>query len=876
MRYRREGRPAWAAPILTETGLKATIEGLQADTTYQVQVRAVNDEGEGPWSDTGTGSTGPASNVPPTITPPGSKSYLQGETITPFAIEVTDAEDTPSVTVTGLPSGLGYSSGTVSGTVAADAPARDYTVTITADDGMNAAVTLTFIVTVRENAPPAITNPGSKSYLQGETITPFDIEVTDAEDSPSVTVTGLPSGLGYSSDTVGGTVAANAAVRDYTVTITAVDGVNAAVTVTFTVTVMENTPPSIANPGGKSYLQGEAIMPFAIEVTDAEDSPSVSVTGLPSGLGYSSGTVSGTVVANAPARDYTVTITADDGVNTAVTLTFTVTVRKNTPSAITNPGSKSYLQGETITPFAIEVTDAEDTPSVTVTGLPDGLSYSSGTVSGTLAADATVRDYAVTITADDGVNAAVTLTFTVTVRENVPLKPEDPKNRGGGGGPNDPPSQPEDQNTPRQPSDPENPDDGSNSNEQPGQPEDQNTPRQPSDPENPDDGSNSNEQPGQPEDHNTPQKTPSPENRDDGSNSNEQPGQPEDQNTPRQPSDPENPDDGSNSNEPPGQPEDQNTPRQPSDPENRDDGSNSNEPPGQPEDQNTPRQPSDPENPDDGSNSNEQPGQPEDQSTPRQPSDPENPDDGGNSNEQPGQPEDQSTPRKPSDPENPDDGSNSNEQPGQPEDQSTPRQPSDPENPGDGGNSNEQPGQPEDQSAPGKPSNAAKRGDGGESNELPGRSENENAAPAITDPGDRSHLQGETITLFDIEVTDAEDAADVTVPVSENTARKLSTSQNRDDAVESIYCHEAYRRRGHALRRYHRGAVQPRLIAPKARARLRRMARSYIPTRRSKASSPVRTAIPRDPRPNRKVHGAQAAGGQLIQKPLAPGLRVGD
>ena len=44
----------------TGTATSATISGLQSDTLYQVQVRARNDEGDGPWSTSGTSRTGVA------------------------------------------------------------------------------------------------------------------------------------------------------------------------------------------------------------------------------------------------------------------------------------------------------------------------------------------------------------------------------------------------------------------------------------------------------------------------------------------------------------------------------------------------------------------------------------------------------------------------------------------------------------------------------------------------------------------------------------------------------------------------------------------------------------------------------------------------
>ncbi len=48
------------------TGMNATIAGLDEGATYQVQVRARNDEGDGGWSESGGGSTAVPVNTPPT------------------------------------------------------------------------------------------------------------------------------------------------------------------------------------------------------------------------------------------------------------------------------------------------------------------------------------------------------------------------------------------------------------------------------------------------------------------------------------------------------------------------------------------------------------------------------------------------------------------------------------------------------------------------------------------------------------------------------------------------------------------------------------------------------------------------------------------
>ena len=53
----RTGRDAWASWSHTGTGIVATIDKLSPDTNYDVQVRAINDEGESRWSPSGDGST---------------------------------------------------------------------------------------------------------------------------------------------------------------------------------------------------------------------------------------------------------------------------------------------------------------------------------------------------------------------------------------------------------------------------------------------------------------------------------------------------------------------------------------------------------------------------------------------------------------------------------------------------------------------------------------------------------------------------------------------------------------------------------------------------------------------------------------------------
>ena len=64
LQYRQGTSGIWTDGPQDETGLSATITGLDADTEHQVRVRATNHEGDSMWSASGTGSTNaPADNI---------------------------------------------------------------------------------------------------------------------------------------------------------------------------------------------------------------------------------------------------------------------------------------------------------------------------------------------------------------------------------------------------------------------------------------------------------------------------------------------------------------------------------------------------------------------------------------------------------------------------------------------------------------------------------------------------------------------------------------------------------------------------------------------------------------------------------------------
>ena len=92
LRYSSDGGASWAEwqADTTITATTATITGLTADTAYQVQVRARNDEGTGAWSASGSASTQAAAGRAPEPADEAEECFLKtGENSLPWAMSNT-------------------------------------------------------------------------------------------------------------------------------------------------------------------------------------------------------------------------------------------------------------------------------------------------------------------------------------------------------------------------------------------------------------------------------------------------------------------------------------------------------------------------------------------------------------------------------------------------------------------------------------------------------------------------------------------------------------------------------------------------------------------------------------------------------------------
>ena len=339
---------------------------------------------------------------------PPSGAGVVGTAYTSFTYTATGSP-APTFTVTSgaLPTGLSLSTGgVISGTPTA---AGAFTGTVTASNGIGTAATQNFSITV--NQAPAFTNaPPSGSGVVGTAYTSFTYTATGSP-APTFTVTSgaLPTGLSLST---GGVISGTpTAVGTFTGIVTASNGIGTAATQNFSITVNQvpaftNAPPSSAGVVGAAYTS------FTYTATGSP-APTFTVTSgaLPTGLSLSTGGVitgTPTVVGT-----FTGTVTASNGIGTAATQNFSITV--NQVPAFTNaPPSGSGVFGTAYTSFAYSATGSP-APTFTVTSgaLPTGLSLSTGGVlSGTPTAAGTFTG---TVTASNGIGTAATQNFSIVI-----------------------------------------------------------------------------------------------------------------------------------------------------------------------------------------------------------------------------------------------------------------------------------------------------------------------------------------------------------------------------------------------------------------------------------------------------------------------------
>jgi len=315
---RSDGAPLAAPFSIGTTTIAWTATDLAGNTTAATQTVKVSD------------------HQAPSLTPPPALSLVTGPGATTCGLMISDgtlgtpaASDNCSFSVTraGVPDANVFPIGTT-------------TITWTATDPSGNATSGTQTVTVTDNTPPVVTAPAAIDLMTGPSATTCGLVVADAalgtatatdNCSATVTRTGVPSGNLFPVGTT-------------TLTYTATDGAGNTASATQTVTITDNTPPSITTANLDAVTSAGVCGATVTLGTTATDNCSVS-----SLVGTRSDGAA--IDASFPLGVTTITWVATDPAGNTKSATQTVTVTNPTPTAlVTSPASGAlYAAGSTIT-----------------------------------------------------------------------------------------------------------------------------------------------------------------------------------------------------------------------------------------------------------------------------------------------------------------------------------------------------------------------------------------------------------------------------------------------------------------------------------------------------------------------------------------------
>ena len=290
---------------------------------------------------------------------------------------------------------------------------------------------------VREvNAPPVVSNGlAGRTSSAGSSVS-FSVASSFSDpnsDTLTFTATGLPTGLAISSaGLISGTILSTAATGSpYTTRVTANDGNGGTVTSSFTWTVLPPNRNPVAGPiaNRTSGVSDVINVSIASSFSDPDnDLLTFSATNLPAGLAISStGLITGTILSNAnTSTPYSVTVSVADGRGGTASGSFSWTINAaNRPPVVVSLADRSDITGNRVS-FVVGSAFSDpdfDSLTFTATGLPDGLSISTGgLVTGTVAVTAAASSpFTARITASDGRGGSVTGSFIWTVSAGVSI-----------------------------------------------------------------------------------------------------------------------------------------------------------------------------------------------------------------------------------------------------------------------------------------------------------------------------------------------------------------------------------------------------------------------------------------------------------------------
>ncbi|MBW8144241.1 YSIRK-type signal peptide-containing protein, partial [Streptococcus pseudopneumoniae] len=339
---------------------KITLKALPEDVgkTQTITFRATDDAGHSAQPVTFTFVVTAGDKTGPTITADGA-TVTKNEAIQPIPVSAQDnaggvgLRDKDPILVEGLPEGLTYKDGKITGTPTGNPATSRVTIKAYDKNGNVTTKTIDIVVQAQKDKYNPVGEP--LTVNQGQTISDDAVKAKVKNVGPgTLTVQSKPT----STNRVGS--AGNAVVK-----VTYPDGSSEEVTVP--VTVKDVTGPTITA-NGATVTKNEPISPIKVTVADNEggrglrEKNPVEVTGLPAGLTYKNGQITGTPTGNPGASQVTIKAYDKDGAVTTKTITITV----QDQASKYNPKGKDQTVSKNAVPVAADsISNKQDLPKNT-------------------------------------------------------------------------------------------------------------------------------------------------------------------------------------------------------------------------------------------------------------------------------------------------------------------------------------------------------------------------------------------------------------------------------------------------------------------------------------------------------------------------------
>ncbi len=365
-------------------------------------------------------------NNPPTLSGTPDTTILIGETYL-FAPQANDIDnDTLTFNISGKPlwANFDYNTGVLSGTPSLTDLGSTSDIQISVNDGTNIASISNFNITVYQNRAPILSGTPATSVLVGANYL-FTPQTQDLDgDSLSFSIINQPNWTTFNSSTgmLNGTPIEihEGSFPDIQITVT--DGTLTA-SLTFTITVIKNNPPTLSGSPETTALVGD-VYRYTPVANDIDNNPlTFHIIGKPNWASFNTNTgeLSGTPILANLGVTPDIQISVSDGIVIVSQATFSLTVYQNKPPVLSGTPATSVF-AKSAYYFKPSATDPDDDNLIfSIENQPSWASFNTGT--GELAGTPTENNEGIfpniNISVTDG-SLIASLSFSITVTKNNP------------------------------------------------------------------------------------------------------------------------------------------------------------------------------------------------------------------------------------------------------------------------------------------------------------------------------------------------------------------------------------------------------------------------------------------------------------------------